>query len=73
MRHLFEFQYVRPALGMTAVPDPLAFYLHSTGAADELAAAGACDSAGFVALADAVAHCCAAFAVDPARLRLPAP
>lgn len=70
VRHLFEFQYVRPALGMTAVPDPLAFYLQSTGAADELAASGACDAAGFLALADAVAACCAAFAIDPARLRL---
>jgi hypothetical protein len=72
IRHLFEVQYVRPALGMTAVPDPFAFYLHSTGAADELAATGVCDAAGFVALADAVAACCAAWAVDPARLRLPA-
>lgn len=69
IRHLFEVQYVRPALGMTAVPDPFDFYLHSTGAADELAATGVLDAAGFVALADAVAACCAVWAVDPSRLR----
>lgn len=70
IRHLFEYQYLGPALGMTGVTDTRSFYVHSTGVADELLATGVLDDATFDALAAAVERCCACHAVDTARLRL---
>ncbi len=73
VRYLFEYQYLLPALGFTRVADPRAFFVHSTWFADDFLATGVLDEARFDALAAAVGRLCACHAVDPARLRLPAP
>ena len=71
IRYLFEYQYLLPALGLTRVADPRAFFFHSTWFADDFLATGVLDERRFDALAAAVARLSACHAVDPARLRLP--
>jgi len=68
-RPLYEYQYLRPALGFVRLDDPRAFLFDSTWVADDLVAPGFVDGARFDALAEAVGACCEAHAVDPARLR----
>ncbi len=72
VRHLFEYQYLGSALGMTGVADARAYFLHSTFFADDFLATGVLDGDRFDVLAAAVARLCACHAVDRARLRLPA-
>jgi hypothetical protein len=69
LRYLFEYQYVRPALGLTRVEDARTFFFASTGIADELFASAVVDEAGFDELADVVARLCGSHAVDRTRLR----
>jgi hypothetical protein len=69
VRYLFEYQYCRPALGLTRVADPRTFFMTSTGIADELFASGIVDETRFDDLADIVARLCASHAIDRARLR----
>jgi hypothetical protein len=73
IRYLFEYQYVLPALDLTRVADPRAFFLHSTWFADDFLDTGVLDGHRFDTLAAAVGRLCASHAVDPTRLRLPAP
>lgn len=68
LRYLFEYQYVRPALGLTRIGDPRTFFVSSTGVADELFAAGVVDEARFDDLADIVGRLCAGHAVDRSKL-----
>ena len=69
LRYLFEYQYVRPALGLTRVDDPRTFFFASTGIADELFATAVVDEARFDDLADVVARLCTCHAIDRTRLR----
>ncbi|HZJ69852.1 MAG TPA: hypothetical protein VFF36_02905, partial [Planctomycetota bacterium] len=69
LRYLFEYQYLLPALGMSAVPDPREFFVTSTWFDQDFVAANILDPAGFAALATAVGRLCAAYAVDETRLR----
>ena len=69
LRHLIEYQYLLPALGMTRVDDPRAYFLYSTWFADDFVATGIVDESRFDALAAIVARLCACYAVDPTRLR----
>lgn len=68
LRYLVEYQYVRPALGLTRIDDPRTFFLASTGIADELFATAVVDESRFDELADIVARVCACHAVDMTRL-----
>ncbi|MFQ5668757.1 MAG: hypothetical protein ACE5I7_20345 [Candidatus Binatia bacterium] len=65
IRYLAEYQY----LAFSAVPDPRAFFLHSTWFEDDFFASGILDDAGFDALTAAVARLCATYAVDEKRFR----
>ena len=69
VRYLFEYQYLLPALGLTRMADPRGVLFHSTWFANDFLAPGILDEARFDALAAAVGACCAAHAIDPARLR----
>jgi hypothetical protein len=73
IRHLFEYQYLQAALGMTRVADPRSFFLGTTWFPDDFFATGVLDERRFDALAVAVARLCACHAVDPRRLRCPPP
>jgi hypothetical protein len=70
LRYLFEVQYLQPALGMTAVPDPLGFFVASTGFDREFFAPGILDAVSFRRLVTAVGRLCTSYAIDSARLRL---
>jgi hypothetical protein len=69
LRYLFEYQYLLPALGMSAVPDPREFFVTSTWFDQDFVATSILDPAGFAALATAVGRLCTAYAVDETRLR----
>jgi hypothetical protein len=69
VRYLFEYQYLRPALGMSAVPDPAEFFVTSTWFDRDFFATGILDPARFAALADGVGRLCAGYAIDSAKLR----
>lgn len=69
IRYLFEYQYLEPALGMTAVPDPYTFFMGSTGFARDFFATGMLDAERFRRLAAAVSRLCTGYAVDRAKLR----
>jgi hypothetical protein len=71
VRYLYEVQYLGPRLGLTTMPDPRAYFVHSTWFADDLLSTGVLDEARFDALVAAVDALCACWAVDPTRLRLP--
>ncbi len=73
IRYLFEYQYVSPALGLTAIADPRDAFLATTGVADDVLASGVLDGACFDTLAAAVGRLCACHAVDAGALRLPGP
>jgi hypothetical protein len=68
VRYLFEYQYLQPALGMTAIAEPLPFFTDSTWFAEDFFATGILDEARFTALADAVGRLCTGYAIDPRRL-----
>lgn len=68
LRYLFEYQYVGPALGLTRIADPRAFFVTSTGLADELFASGVVDEARFDDLAAIVGRLCAGHAIDRSKL-----
>jgi hypothetical protein len=69
LRQLFEYQYLQPALAMSAVPDPHGFFVSSTWLEEDFFATGILDAAAFTALAEATGHLCTAYAVDRSRLR----
>jgi hypothetical protein len=69
LRYLFEYQYLQPALGLTAVDDPRTFFLWSTGLADDLFATGVLDEARFDALGAIVGRLCGCYAIDATKLR----
>jgi hypothetical protein len=69
VRYLFEYQYLQPALGMTAVTDPLAFFAGSTWFDRDFFAPGVLDAARVERLAAAVGRLCTSYAIDRARLR----
>ncbi len=73
IRYLFEYQYLSPTLGLSAVADPRTFFLTSTWFADDFLATGILDDARFDELAGLVGRLCACHAVDRTRLRLPRP
>jgi hypothetical protein len=64
VRYLFEYQYLGAALGLVRLGDPRAYFVSSTGIADELFASGVVDEARFEDLAAIVARLCAAQAMD---------
>jgi hypothetical protein len=68
LRHLFEYQYLSPALGMTRVADPRGFFVASTGIVDEIFAAGVVDEVRFDGLAAIVARLCGCHAIDTDKL-----
>jgi hypothetical protein len=69
VRYLFEYQYLQPALGMTAIADPLPFFVTSTGFDQDFFATGILDERRFVELAAGVGRLCTSYAVDATRLR----
>src|SRR5262249_39513093 len=69
LRYLFEYQYLQPALGMSAVPHPYEFFVTSTWFEQDFFATEILDTARFTALAEATGRLCTAYAVDPTRLR----
>jgi hypothetical protein len=69
VRYLFEYQYLQPALGMTAIEDPLAFFVTSTWFDQDFFATGILDERRFVELAATAARLCTSYAVDATRLR----
>jgi hypothetical protein len=69
LRYLFEYQYVRPALGFTHIEDPRTFFFASTGLANDLIATAIVDEARFDDLADIVGRLCTCHAIDRMRLR----
>ncbi|HXJ36975.1 MAG TPA: hypothetical protein VMS22_23300 [Candidatus Eisenbacteria bacterium] len=69
LRYMFEYQYLQPALGLTRMEDPRAYFVHSTGLVDDFFAPGIVDEARFDALAGVVARLCACYAIDPEKLR----
>jgi hypothetical protein len=69
IRYLFEYQYLQPALGMTAVAEPFAFFVGSTWFDRDFFATGILDAERFTRLAAAAARLCASYAVDPTTLR----
>lgn len=69
IRYLFEYQYLLPALGLTAVADPRAFLFRSTWFDADFLAPGVLDEARFDALAAAVGRLLACYAVDESRFR----
>jgi hypothetical protein len=69
VRCLIEYQYLLPALGMTRVPDPRAFFFHSTWFVDDFVATGIVDETRFDELAGLVGRLCGCHAIDPSRLR----
>ncbi len=71
VRYLYEYQYLGPGLGLSAVPDPRAYFVHSTWFDVDFLAAGVLDEARFDTLAEAVASLCACYAVDDTRFRFP--
>ena len=68
LRYLFEYQYLRPTLGLTRVADPRTFFITSTGVADELFAPGVVDEERFDDLAAIVGRLCGGHAVDRRKL-----
>jgi hypothetical protein len=68
LRYLFEYQYLRPALGFTRIADPRTFLMTSTGMVDELFSTGIVDDPCFDDLAAIVARLCASYAIDPTKL-----
>ena len=70
VRYLFEYQYLGATLGLVRIADPQAYFVASTGIADELFGPGVLDEARFDDLAGIVARLCAAHAIDSDKLRL---
>jgi len=70
VRYLFEYQYLRPALGMTGIADPLSFFVTSAGFDQDFFATGILDERRFVELAAAVGRLCTSYAVDATRFRV---
>ena len=71
IRYLYEFQYLDPALRLTTMHDPSAYFIYSTGFYHDFLAAGVIDDKRFRQLAGDVARLCACYALDDARFRLP--
>jgi hypothetical protein len=69
VRYLYEYQYLAPALGLTAIEDPRAYFVHSTWFEHDFLASGVLDERRFDALAGHVARLCACYAVDETRFR----
>jgi hypothetical protein len=69
VRYLFEYQYLRPALGMSAVQDPAEFFVTSTWFDHDFFATGILDPPRFAALADGVGRLCCGYAIDATKLR----
>lgn len=69
VRAVYEYQY----LGFSQVPEPRRYFAGTTRLEHDFIACGALDDARFDALARAGQALCGAYAVDEARIRLPAP
>jgi hypothetical protein len=69
VRYLFEYQYLRPALGMSAVPDPADFFVGSTWFDRDFFVTAVLDPERFAALADGVGRLCEGYAIDATKLR----
>jgi hypothetical protein len=69
VRYLYEYQYLRPALGLTTVADPRAYFVDSTGFGTDFLATGILEEKRFDALSDAVGRLAASYAVDDSRFR----
>ncbi len=69
IRYLYEFQYLGPALGLTAIPDPYAYFVHSTSFYQDFLASGVLDEKRFAELSEAVARICSCYEVDETRFR----
>ncbi len=69
MRYLYEFQYLGPALGLSAIPDPYAYFVHSTSFYQDFLASGVLDEKRFAELSEAVARLCSCYEVDETRFR----
>jgi hypothetical protein len=69
-RYLYEYQYLRPALGMTAIADPVGFFASSTWFDRDFFATRILDAGRFSSLADAAGRLCDAYALDATKLRV---
>ena len=70
MRYLYEYQYLRPALGLSRVPDPRTYFLRSTWFVEDFMTAGIVTDDQFDALAEAIGRLGECYAVEESRLRL---
>jgi hypothetical protein len=71
VRYLYEYQYLGPALGLTAIADPLGWFVDGTWFDQDFVASGVLDPERFEALARAVGEICACYEVDGSRFRFP--
>jgi hypothetical protein len=69
VRYLYEYQYLRPALGLTAIDDPRGYFVDSTWFGADFFASGILEERRFDVLADAVGRLCGCYAVDDSRFR----
>ena len=69
IRYLYEYQYLGPALGLTAIHDPYAYFVYSTSFYEDFLAPGVLDQKGFSGLSEAVARLCSCYSVDEDRFR----
>jgi hypothetical protein len=69
VRYLYEYQYLRPALGLTAIGDARGYFVDSTWFGADFFATGILEEQRFDALADTVARLCGCYAVDESRFR----
>jgi hypothetical protein len=69
IRYLVEYQYLRPHLGLTLIPDARAYFVASTWFDADFLHNGVLDDARFAALVAAVGRLCECYAVDERRFR----
>jgi hypothetical protein len=69
VRYLYEYQYLRPALGLLRVPDPWDYFAGCTGVERDLVARGVIERERFEALAALGWELLATHAIDERRLR----
>jgi len=71
IRYLYEVQYLGTALGLSCVPDPHAYFVHSTHFYEDFLASGVMNEERFAELSKDVAQICACYEVDEIRFRFP--
>ena len=69
VRYLYEYQYLLPQIGLSAVDDAYRYFTAATGFHADVVAAGVLSEERFHAVSAALTSVCCAYGVDRARIR----